>query len=151
VLKEMLLLKGKWGKPSKKAYQAKAQRLVARLEAAGQAGKASTDADEKRIGRRVLRFRESIPAFLFEKELGGTNNAAERAMIHAVVARKISGGHRAWSGARAWAVLASVCRTARKQGRDVLETMKQLLIDAWAGKPPGLLTPAVETAGGPSP
>jgi len=152
VLKEMLLLKGRWGKPSKRAYEAKARRLVARLVAAGEAGKASADADERRLGRRVLRFRESIPAFLFEEHLDGTNNAAERAMIHAVVARKISGGHRAWGGAKAWAVLASVCRTARKQGRDVLETMKQLLWDAWAGRPPGLLaTPAPAAAGGPSP
>src|SRR5690606_970694 len=34
----------------------------------------------------------------------------------------------------AWTVVASVLRTARQQGRDVLGTLKQLLMDCWAGK-----------------
>ena len=32
----------------------------------------------------------------------------------------------------------------------MLETVKQLLMDAWAGRPPGLLTPTAAAAG-PSP
>jgi hypothetical protein len=43
-------------------------------------------------------------------------------------------------GAQTWAVVASVLHTARQQGRDVLGTLKQLLMDCWAGKTPRLLT-----------
>jgi hypothetical protein len=34
----------------------------------------------------------------------------------------------------------SVLRTARQQDRPLLETIKTLLMNAWAGKNPGLLT-----------
>jgi hypothetical protein len=154
VLKEMLLLKlllkGRWDELADDDYITKACRLWDRLEAVGKAGKASADPDERRVGRRVVRWHKELAAFLFEKGLDGTNNAAERAMIHAVVARKISGGHRSWPGAHAWAVLASIARTARKQGRDVLDTFKRVLTAAWAGREPGLLA-APPAAAGPSP
>jgi hypothetical protein len=44
------------------------------------------------------------------------------------------------SGAQAWSVLASVMRTAEQQGRDVVETLKALLRDEWAGENSYLLT-----------
>ena len=72
--------------------------------------------------------------------MDGTNNAAERALRPAVVARKISGGSRSKSGADAWAKLATLMRTAGQQGRNVLETVKQLLVEHWAGKPALALT-----------
>jgi transposase len=160
VIKEMLLLKGKKppegakgrlkGKLPAETYAAAVERLSRRLMAAGEAGVASADADDKRLGKRVLNFHAQLVPFLSHDKLQGTNNPAERMMIHAVVARKISGGHRSWTGARAWAVLASITRSARKQGRDTLATVKQLLMDAWAGRPSGLLTPVAATAG-PSP
>ena len=34
----------------------------------------------------------------------------------------------------------SVLRTARQQNRPLFETLKTLLMNAWAGKKPGLLT-----------
>ena len=34
----------------------------------------------------------------------------------------------------------SVLRTARQQNRPLFETIKTLLMNAWAGKNPGLLT-----------
>ena len=147
VLQEMLLLKAGRREIAKARYDDIARRLKARLKSIGEAGRVSSDADEARIGKRVLRWHEQLTAFLAKEKLQGTNNAAERTMIHAVVARKISGGHRSWTGARAWAVLASITRTAHKQGRDALESVKQVIIAAWAGKPAGLLA----TAPGPSP
>jgi len=73
-------------------------------------------------------------------EVDGTNNAAERALRPAVVMRKITGGSRSPEGAAAWAVLASVMRTAEQQGRDVLETIKTLLRAEWDGKDIAVLT-----------
>ncbi len=48
-------------------------------------------------------------------------------------------GSRSARGAQAWAVLASLLRTARQHGRDVLATLKTLLMQAWAGEEPGFL------------
>jgi len=56
------------------------------------------------------------------------------------VVRKITGGSRSDSGAKAFAVLASIVRTARQQGRDVLAMIKSLLQSAWAGEELTLLT-----------
>jgi transposase len=64
----------------------------------------------------------------------GTNNAAERALRPAVVMRKITGGSRSESGAQAWAILASIMRTAEQQGLGALETIKTLLRAAWSGR-----------------
>ena len=88
----------------------------------------------------MQRHQRQLTAFLWDRHLDGTNNAAERALRPAVVMRKITGGSRSPAGAAAWAVVASVLRTARQQGRDVLGTLKQLLMDCWAGKKPRLLT-----------
>jgi hypothetical protein len=55
--------------------------------------------------------------------------------------RKVTGGSRSRRGAAAWAVLASLLRTARQQGRDAVGTLKQLMMRHWAGQPPGILAP----------
>jgi hypothetical protein len=44
------------------------------------------------------------------------------------------------AGAHAWAVLASVLRTAKQQGRNLVDTLKELMTRHWAGQEPGLLT-----------
>jgi transposase len=85
----------------------------------------------------MLKHRKELTAFLWEKDLDGTNNAAERAIRPAVVARKISGGSRSKNGADAWAKLASLLRTANQQGKNLLETVKAMLQSKWAlGMPP---------------
>ena len=147
LVKEMLLLKRRWDGLGDDAYTTAACRLWDRLEVLGRDGEVSTDADDRRLGKRLVRFNKELAAFLFVKGLPADNNAVERQMRHAAVTRKISGGHRSWKGAEDWAVIASVVRTARLQGRDVLETVKRLLTAAWAGEPPGLLA----SPSGPSP
>lgn len=100
------------------------------------------DADANRLAKRLRKYRDKLTPFLHHAELDGTNNAAERALRPAVVMRKITGGSRSESGAKAWSILASVMRTAEQQGRDVLDTLKTLLKAEWAGKNIGLLTDA---------
>ena len=98
------------------------------------------DADADRLARRLSKYQSKLTTFLYKKQVDGTNNAAERAIRPAVVMRKITGGSRSPEGARAWAILASVMRTAQQQGRNVLETIKALLRAEWAGKEIALLT-----------
>ena len=129
LIKEMLLLKGRWNQMSDEHYTSRVCRLETRLDQL-----ADADYDEphaKRIGKRMRKFRKELTAFLWEKDLEGTNNTAERAIRPVVVARKISGGSRSANGANAFATLASLLRTAGQKGKNVLATIKGMLMAAW--------------------
>jgi hypothetical protein len=92
------------------------------------------DPDANRLAGRLAKYADRLTTFLHDPQVDGTNNAAERALRPAVVMRKITGGSRSQAGARAWAVLASVMRTARQQGLELVETIKTLLRAAWSGE-----------------
>jgi len=138
--RDLLKLKSKWDQLGDAAYTTKACRLEDRLQALARGHARDPEPHACRLSGRLLRYQKELTTFLWDKNLDATNNAAERALRPAVVHRKITGGSRSGSGAKAWAVLASILRTARQQGRDVLATLKTLLIKSWAGKEPGLLT-----------
>jgi transposase len=134
LIRDMLALAKRRRRLKKADYQRKVDRVERRLEALaeGQWG----DADADRLSRRLGKYRQKLTTFLHKPQVDPTNNAAERALRPAVVMRKITGGSRSEQGARAWAILASIMRTAEQQGRDVLETLKALLRSAWAGLQP---------------
>ena len=71
--------------------------------------------------------REHLLRFLDHDGLDATNNLAEREIRPAVIARKLSAGNRTEAGAETHAVLASVLRTCRRQGRDILACLGELL------------------------
>ena len=141
LLRDMLALKKRWHELGDAAYTRRACRIEDRLEALarGHACDAEPDPDARRLANRLLRHRDELTPFLWDEHLDGTNNAAERALRPAVVMRKVTGGSRSEAGADAWAVLASVLRTARQQGRDAVATLKELMMRHWAGVEPGLL------------
>ena len=144
LIKQMLRLKSRWKKLGKRRYLAHVKKLEARLHRL-----ITTDYDEanaRRIVRRMCKHQKELTAFLREKDLDGTNNAAERALRPAVVARKISGGSRSRNGAQAWAMLASLLRTAGQQGKNLLETIKSMLIAAWAADKPPTCQPVPDAA-----
>ena len=133
----MLLLKGRWNEISDEDYTSRVRALEGRLDQ-----RADADYDEphaKRIGKRLRKFKKELTAFLWEKDLEGTNNAAERAIRPMVVARKISGGSRSDKGAKAFATLASLLRTAGQQGKNLLATIKSTLIAAWSTGNPAVV------------
>lgn len=137
LIKEMLLLKGRWGQMGDEPYLARVRRLEGRLDRLAEARYDEPDA--RRIAKRIRKFRKDLTAFLHEKDLEGTNNTAERAIRPAVVARKISGGSRSDNGARAFATLASLLRTAGQQGKQMLATIKSLLVAAWSAANPAVV------------
>jgi transposase len=138
LVKDMLALKRRRDESGDECYTRRACRVEDRLDqlARGQ----YDEPHANRLARRLLKHRAELTRFLWDRELDGTNNAAERALRPAVVMRKITGGSRSAKGAEAWAKLASLMRTASQQGRNVLETVKQLLVEHWAGKPAMALT-----------
>jgi transposase len=138
LVQAMLRLKRRRTELDASAYEHQVKLLEDRLLALSRTSWGDADAD--RLTKRLAKYREKLTPFLHHAELDGTNNAAERALRPAVVMRKITGGSRSESGAKAWSILASVMRTAEQQGRDVLETLKTLLRAAWAEKNVYLLT-----------
>jgi hypothetical protein len=138
LVKQMLALKKRWNELDDATYLRRACRLHDRLD---QLGKTRwDDHDVNRLAKRISKHSDAIAAFLYEKNLPGENNAAERAIRPAVVIRKISGGHRGASTAKASAVITSILRTARQQGRHLIDTVKHLIQSHLAGQPADLLT-----------
>jgi transposase len=86
-----------------------------------------TDPDNARLAKLLRKHRESVLRFLDHDGVDATNNLAEREGRPAVIARKLSAGNRTEAGAETHAVLASVFRTYRRQGRDILDAVVTLL------------------------
>ena len=89
-----------------------------------------TDPDNARFAKTLRKQRPRLLTFLYHAAVPPTNNAAERELRPAVVARKTGGCNRTAAGAQAHAVLASVLRTCQKQGFDPVEVLKYLLHSA---------------------
>jgi hypothetical protein len=138
LVKQMLALKRRWSALADAVYTTRVCRLEATLSALAHGTYEEPNA--MRLAKRMRKHARELTAFLWDRDLDGTNNAAERALRPAVVARKISGGSRSAAGAAAWAKLASLMQTAAQQGQNVLEVVKQLLIEHWAGGPAMALT-----------
>jgi transposase len=140
VVQAALRLKKLRGKLKSAEYQKRVKGLETRIANLGQ--KTWNQAEADRLAARLRKYGSRLTAFLHDPKVDGTNNTAERALRPPVVMRKITGGNRSEEGARAWAILASVMRTAQQQGRDVLATIKILLRGNWSGKMPFFLKPA---------
>ncbi len=69
----------------------------------------------------ILRVEEGLWNFVWFPGVEPTNNAAERALRHAVIWRRISGGTDSARGSRFVERMLSVVATCRQQGRNVLE------------------------------
>ncbi len=69
----------------------------------------------------ILKVEESLWTFARVEGVEPTNNAAERALRHAVLWRAVSHGTRSPRGSRFVATILSVVETCRQQGRNVLE------------------------------
>ena len=86
-----------------------------------------SDPDNARLAKRLRKHRAHLLNFLDHEGLDATNNLAEREIRPAVIARKLSAGNRTEAGAETHAVLASILRTCRRQGRDILASLTALL------------------------
>jgi transposase/polyhydroxyalkanoate synthesis regulator phasin len=138
LIQDMLRLKKRRGKLKAADYWRRVEGVERRLQDLVQ--RQWNDPDADRLSGRLNKYQAKLTTFLHKKEVDGTNNAAERALRPAVVMRKITGGSRSEEGARAWAIVASVMRTAEQQGKDVLKSIKTLMRAEWAGKESTLLT-----------
>jgi len=84
-------------------------------------------ASNERLAKHLRPQRDYLFPFLHCPGLEGTNNRAERAMRPAVIARKVWGGNRTWSGANVQQILMSVLRTFHQPGKDAFASLVELL------------------------
>ncbi|MFB6291629.1 MAG: IS66 family transposase [Candidatus Bipolaricaulia bacterium] len=87
----------------------------------------SEDEETTRLAKRLKKYKDQLFTFVRSPPLEDTNNIAERALRPQVVKRKISGGHRSWSGARNHAILMSVLATCKKRNESFMETVEGAL------------------------
>ncbi len=81
-----------------------------------EAHKDSTHQKTKALARELLYDWDAIWSVLEHPTLPVSNNRAEQALRHWIIARKISFGTRTKQGSRAFALLASVIETCRQRG-----------------------------------
>ena len=76
----------------------------------------AADLEANKVANRLRKQRDHLFTFLKYPGVDPTNNAAERALRPAVVARKISCGNKTERGQRTWQVLASLAATCHQRG-----------------------------------
>jgi transposase len=98
----------------------------------------------------LLRLWDCLWTFTRVEGVEPTNNAAERALRHAVIWRRISGGTDSEAGSRFVERMLSVVATCRQQGRDVLSYLAECHLARLGGRPAPSLIPAPAAAQGSS-
>jgi transposase len=120
------------------------KRLMARLKWNCQCNRNEDEKKVRELAGEILNDWNAIVAFVFDPALPPTNNDAERALRHAVIARRISFGTRTAEGSRFYAAALSVIDTCRKRGVDTWAYACGLIAAARAGLPaPAIPTRAV--------
>jgi transposase len=97
--------------------------------------------------RELLAVEPALYTFASVEGVEPTNNAAERALRHAVCWRKMSFGTDSPGGSRFVERVLTVVATCRQQGRDVLDFLCDAVQAARAGvRPPSLIPPPPSAA-----
>ena len=109
--------------------------LRAEVKALLRSGSAASCAKTAGVCREILAVEESLWTFAGRAGVEPTNNAAERAVRHAVCWRKTSYGTDSERGSRFVERMLTVVASCRQQGRSVLD----ILVQAVAGQKPSLL------------
>jgi len=88
------------------------------------------DAGQHVLAKRIDKFLDELFVFVEYPQIPSENNAAERAIRPAVIARKVSGGTRSAKGSKAKSVLMSLFGTWGAQGKNTYHACKQMIINA---------------------
>lgn len=88
---------------------------------------ASTDVPQATLAARLLRHEPEMFTFVEHPQVPSDNNAAERAIRPAVIARKVSGGTRSSAGSDTFSVLMSLFGTWQARGLDPLTACVDML------------------------
>lgn len=84
-------------------------------------------APERVLAERMTNFISELFVFVADSRVPSENNAAERAIRPAVVARKISGGTRSERGSKTSSILRSLFETWNLQGLNTIDACRSML------------------------
>jgi hypothetical protein len=106
-------------------------------ESAGKSddGKHEIEKKVRDLAGEILNDWDAVVAVVYDATLPPTNNEAERALRHAVIARRISFGTRTDEGSRFYAAGLGVIDTCRKRGADPWAYACRLIAAARANLP----------------
>ena len=124
ILKDAIRLSRKHGKIAVEDYSRLQNYITDRFEAIISA--TSSDADVKRLCKRLLRHKEEIFTFLDNPLVSPYNNLAERSLRPSVLMRKISQQNRSLKAARVQAILMTLFRTAHVRGQNPFEIVLEM-------------------------
>lgn len=79
----------------------------------------------------LLKEKNNLFEFVKNPEVDGTNNAAERALRPAVIARKVSGGSRSEKGAKNYEILMSIVQTLHQNGKNLVDHGSDILLTSY--------------------
>jgi transposase len=97
-------------------------------------------APQRVLAERMTGFIGELFAFVADPEIPSENNAAERAIRPAVVARKISGGTRSEKGSKTMSTLRSLFETWGLRGQNTIEACREMIAVAAVSRPQPLDT-----------
>src|SRR5207247_6347909 len=103
-------------------------RLVAHMDRL--LSKTFRDPANRRLAKHLRHEQPWLFTFLHCPGIEATNNAAERALRPAVVARKTWGGNRTENGAKTQQMLISILTTCRQQGKDSFDRITELFLSS---------------------
>ena len=111
------------------------KRLMARIKWNCQCNRYEVEKKVRDLAGEILNDWEAVVAFVEDPKLPPTNNEAERALRHAVIARRISFGTRTDEGSRFYAAGLSVIATCRRRGVETWAYAGGLIAAARANLP----------------
>lgn len=120
-------------------------RIRAAWDTAVQAGAASGSAPAEVLCREMVRLDQALGRFAFQEGVEPTNNAAERALRHAVCRRKSSYGTDSAAGNRFVERIRTAVTSCRQQGRSALEYLTACCEAALHQTTPPSLLPQANT------
>ena len=112
------------------------RQLLARLRRACHLGQKADHAKLQALAKEIFNDWDAVVAFVYHPELPSTNNEAERALRHAVIARQIGFGTRTSEGSLAYSSLLSVIETCRLRDINPWSYIAEVLAKARKGLAP---------------
>ena len=106
------------------------QRFESELLALAQPCLGLKSAPQRVLAKRIDRFLDELFPFVQYPEIPSENNAAERAVRPAVIARKVSGGTRSAKGSKTNSVLRSLFESWALQGQNTILACRQMIVGA---------------------
>ena len=113
--------------------------MLVRLKRTCRRNQDADAAKARALAREILNDWEAVTAFVTNPDLPPTNNDAETALRHAVIARRISFGTRSDEGSRAYAAILSVVETCRRRKLNPWLQITDALTQARRGGQPLML------------